>query len=114
MLNGRTRLMVWPGRRRGLFELPLRALYRRTSAGYFKVCALVIVLNGVVVAGFGVVAVLFYVDLSVPEVALFGACLAVGFAVESAVAARHFWHATEPARTWLTRDRPEDAAREAG
>jgi adenylate cyclase len=113
MLNGRTRLMAWPVRRRGLFEWPLRALYRRSAARYFDVCALVIVLNGVVVAGFGVVALLFYVDLSVGEVVLFGGCLAVGFAVESAVAALYFWHAVEPARTWLARDRAEDPAGEA-
>ena len=110
MLNGRTRLMAWPVRRRGLFEWPLRALYRRTAARYFDVCALVIVLNGVVVAGFGVVGLLFYVDLSVGEVALFGGCLAVAFAVESAVAALHFLRAAEPARAWLARDRAEDAA----
>jgi adenylate cyclase len=113
MLNGRTRLMAWPVRRRGLFEWPLRALYRRTAGRYFDVCALVIVLNGVVVAGFGVVVLLFYVDLSVGEVALFGGCLAVGFAVESAAAALHFLRAAKPVRIWLVRDRAEDAARGA-
>ena len=45
-------------------------LYRRTGARYFDVCALVIVLNGVVVSAFGVVALALYVDLSVSEVDL--------------------------------------------
>lgn len=113
MLNGRTRPMAWLVRRRGLFEWPLRGLYRRTAARYFDVCALVIVLNGIVVAGFGVVALLFYVDLGVGEVAAFGGCLAAGFAVESAVAALYFLRAAEPATTWVGRDRAEDASPEA-
>ena len=113
MLNGRTRLMAWPVRRRGLFEWPLQALYRRTAGRYFDVCAAVIVLNGVVVAGFGVVVLLLYVDVSVGDVALFGGCLAVGFAVESAVAALYFLRAAKPVRVWLARDRAEDAVRGA-
>jgi hypothetical protein len=86
-----------------LFEGPLLLLYQRTGARYFDVCALVIVLNGVIVAGFGVVALVLYVDLSVGEVALFAACLAVGFAVEGAVAALYFLRAAAPGRVWLAR-----------
>jgi class 3 adenylate cyclase len=101
--------MTWRLRRRGLFEGPLLLLYQRTGARYFDVCALVIVLNGVIVAGFGVVALVLYVDLSVGEVALFAACLAVGFAVEGAVAALYFLRAAAPGRVWLARGPTECA-----
>ncbi|HEY2769510.1 MAG TPA: hypothetical protein VGI87_03035, partial [Solirubrobacteraceae bacterium] len=74
--------MTWWARRRGFFEGPPRALYRRTRTHYFDACAVVIVLNGVVVSAFGVVALVLYVDLSLGEVALFAACLAVGYAIE--------------------------------
>jgi class 3 adenylate cyclase len=43
----------------------------------------------------------FYVDLSLGEVGLFAACVAVGYAVEGALAARYFWRAAAPARAWL-------------
>lgn len=104
------RVMTSRVSRRGVFERPPRALYRRTGARYFGACAVVIVLNGVVVALFGVVAVLLYVELSVWEAALFAACLAVGFAGEGALAAVYFLRAAEPARTWRARARPEDTA----
>ncbi len=100
-------------RRRGLFEGTLRALYRRTGAGYFVACAWVVVLNGVVVAGFAVVALVLYLDLRVSEVALFGACLAVGFAVEGAAAAFYFVRAAAPGRRWLAGSRTETSTREA-
>src|SRR2546423_1546644 len=80
-------LMSWRVRRRGLFEGPLRVLYGRTGARYFDVCALVIVVNGVIVSAFGVVVLVLYVDLSAGEGALFAACLAVGFGAEGALAA---------------------------
>jgi class 3 adenylate cyclase len=107
------RLMAWRVRRRGVFEGPPRVLYRRTGARYFDVCALGIVLNGVVVSGFGVVALVLYVDLSVGEVALFAVCFAVGFAVEGAVAAFYFLRAAEPARAWLAREQAEEPAPQA-
>ncbi len=88
-------------------------LYRRTGASYFDACAVGIVVNGVVVSGFGVVAFVLYVDLSAEEVALFAACLAVGFAVEGAVAALYFWRAAGPARAWLAGERAKDAALQA-
>jgi hypothetical protein len=103
--------MKWWARRRGLFEGPPHALYRRTGARYFGACALGIVLNGVLVSGFGVIVLLFYVDLSLGEAALFTACLALGYAVEGALAARYFLRAAEPARAWLADERAdEDAA----
>src|SRR5207302_267510 len=109
----RMRPMTWRLHRRGLFEGPPQVLYRRTGARYFEASAVGIVLNGVVVSGFGVVAVLLYVDLSVREVALFAACLAVGFAVEGAVAALYFFRAAEPSRAWLAHGRAKDAATQA-
>src|SRR5436305_3157842 len=102
--------MTWWARRRGFFEGPPRALYRRAGARYFDACALEIVVNGVVVSGFGVVALVLYVDLSLGEVALFAGCLAVGYAVEGAVAARYFLRSAEPARAWLASERANEGA----
>jgi HAMP domain-containing protein len=96
--------MTWWARRRGFFEGPPRTLYRRTGARYFNACALLIVLNGVAVAGFGVVVIVLYVDLSLGELALFAACLVVAYALEAALAAKYFLKAAEPARAWLARD----------
>jgi class 3 adenylate cyclase len=96
--------MSWWARRRGFFEGPPRTLYRRTGARYFNACALLIVLNGVAVAGFGVVVIVLYVDLSLGELALFAACLVVAYALEAALAAKYFLKAAEPARAWLARD----------
>jgi class 3 adenylate cyclase len=94
-----------------LFEGPPRAIYRRTGSRYFDACALGIVLNGVVVSQFGVVVLVLYLDLSIGEVALLAACLAVGYAVEGALAAYYFLRAAEPARAWLTGElAQEDAA----
>src|SRR5437660_9684372 len=104
------RVMISRVGRRGFFERPPRALYRRTGARYFGVCAVIIVLNGVVVAVFGVVAVLLYVQLSTWQVAWFAACLAVAFAGEGALAAVYFLRAAEPAGTWLACQRPGDDA----
>ena len=104
--------MTWWARRRGFFEGPPRALYRRAGARYFDACALEIVLNGIVVSGFGVVALVLYVDLSLGEVALFAGCLAVGYAVEGAVAARYFLRSAEPARAWLASERANEGSAE--
>jgi class 3 adenylate cyclase len=86
-----------------------RVLYRRAGARYFDACAAGIVLNGVVVSGFGVVALVLYIDLSAAELALFAACSAVGFAVEGALAAVYFLRAAEPARARLAGERGEGA-----
>jgi class 3 adenylate cyclase len=69
---------------------------------------LVIVLNGIVVSGFGVVVLVLYVDLSLDEVALFAACSATGYIVEGALAARYFSRAAEPARAWLAGARADE------
>ncbi|HEY3944952.1 MAG TPA: adenylate/guanylate cyclase domain-containing protein [Solirubrobacteraceae bacterium] len=102
--------MTWWARRRGFFEAPPRVLYRRTGTGYFGACALAIVLNGVVVSGFGVVALVLYVDLSLGEVALVFAVSAAGFAIEGALAACYFLRAAEPARAWLSTERAGEGA----
>jgi adenylate cyclase len=103
--------MAWRVRRRGWFEGPPRALYRRTGARYFQAVAGVIVLNGVVVALFAVVALLLYVDLSVGEAALFATASALALAAESAVAAVYFLRAVAPARAWIGAARSDaDAA----
>jgi class 3 adenylate cyclase len=93
--------MSWWARRRGFFEGPPRALYHRTGARYFDACALIIVLNGIVVSGFGVVVLVLYIELGGGEVALFTAASAFAYAVEGGLAARHFVRAAEPAHAWL-------------
>ena len=102
--------MTSRARRRGVFEGLPRVLYRRTGARYIDACALGIVANGVVVSGFGVVALALYVDLSAGELALVAACSAVGFAVEGALAAVYLRRAAEPARAWLAGGSTEDVA----
>ena len=79
--------MTWRGPRRGIFEGLPRGVYRLTGASYLGACAIGIVFNGVVVSGFGVVALALYVDLTAGEAASFAACSALGFALEGAVAA---------------------------
>src|SRR5947209_2486297 len=109
-MNERIRVMTWWARRRGFFEGPPRALYSRTGTRYFAGCALLILLTGVVVSVFGLVAVVLYVDLSRGEVGLFAACLAVGYVVEGALAAHYFLRSAEPARAWLGDDRADEGA----
>lgn len=105
--------MSWRIARRGFFEQPPRELYRRIGTGYFAACAVVIGLNGILVAAFGLVAVLLYVDLSVGDAAVFAASWALGFAVEGALAAFCFLRAAEPARAWLAREATRDTAPQA-
>jgi hypothetical protein len=105
--------MTWRHRRRGVFEGLPRVLYRRTGPRYFEACAASVVVNGVVVSGFGIVALALYVDLSAGELALFAACSAVGFAVEGVLAAVYLLRAAEPVRVWLAGERAEDAVRQA-
>src|SRR5436305_1007519 len=93
--------MTWWARRRGFLGGPPGGLYRRTGARYFDACAVTIVLNGVIVSVFGVVALVLYVDLSLAEAGVFAACLALGSAIEGTVAAHYFVRAAEPARAWL-------------
>jgi adenylate cyclase len=102
--------MTSRARRRGVFERLPRALYRRTGARYLDACALAIVVNGVVVAGFGLVVLVLYVDLHAGELALFAACSAAGYVVENLAAAVHLRRAGAPVRAWLAGDRGDDAS----
>src|SRR5947209_11552185 len=97
-------------RRRGLFEGSPRVLYRRTGPRYLAAVGYLIVFNGIVVALFGVIALLLYVNLSVGETALFAAASALAFGVEGALAAGYFRRAVAPARAWLGGARIDDAA----
>ena len=102
--------MTWRGRRRGVFEGPPRALYRRTGARYIDVYAVGVVLNGVVVAGFGVAVVALYVDLSAGELALFAACSAAGYVLENLVAGVYLRRVGAPVVAWLEGDRGDRAS----
>jgi adenylate cyclase len=105
--------MTSRGRRRGVFEGPPRALYRRTGARYIDACAVAIVGNGVVVSGFGVVTLVLYVDVRVGELALFAACSAAGYVVEGLVAGVYLRRAAVPVRAWLAGERGRDATLQA-
>jgi hypothetical protein len=63
-------------RRGGVFEQLPRLVYRRTGGRYVRACEVATVLHGLVVAGFGLVMLALYLDLSPGELALFGACSA--------------------------------------
>jgi adenylate cyclase len=97
--------MTWRSRRRGVFEGLPRVLYRRTGPRYVDACAVAIVVNGVVVAAFGVVTVLFYVDLRAGELALFAAAWAACFVVEGLVAGFYLRRAAVLVRAWLAGER---------
>src|SRR3954451_15017131 len=88
----------WRGRRRGLFEGPPRVLYRRLGTRYIDGAALAIVLNGVAVAGFGLIVLALYVDVHGNELALFAACSAAAYVVENLVAARYLREVGAPIR----------------
>src|SRR5215210_1023638 len=102
--------MSWRGRRRGVFEGPPRALYRRAGARYLDLYVAGIVGNGVVVAGFGVAVTALYVDVQASELALFAVCSAAGYVVENLVAGVHLRRAGAPVRAWLRGDRGEEAS----
>ena len=90
--------MTWRRRRRGLFEGPPRVLFRRTGARYFDAAAVAMVLNGVVVAGFGVITVALYVDAGL---AGFAACSVAAYVVEGLVAGVYIRRIAAPARAGL-------------
>src|ERR687884_289505 len=94
--------MEWRRRRRGIFEGPTRAFYRRAGARYLDAVAGGVVANGVTVAGFGVVTV-----------ALFAACSAGWYAWEGLVAGVSLRRAAAPARAWLAGERSRDATVQA-
>jgi adenylate cyclase len=105
--------MPWPSRPRGLFEGAPRALYRRSGGRYVDACALGVLLNGVVVSGFGVIVVALYVDLGAGDLALFAACSAAGYVVENLVAAIRVRRVGEPIAVWLRGGGADDAPLEA-
>jgi class 3 adenylate cyclase len=105
--------MTWRTRRRGVFEGLPRVLYRRTGARYIDANAAAIILNGVVVAGFGVLTLALYVDLSAADLALFAAVSAAAFAVEGVMAAVFVRRAARPVRAWLAGADGDDAAQQA-
>jgi adenylate cyclase len=105
--------MTWRRRRRGVFEGLPRVLYRRTGARYVDALAVASVVNGVVVAGFGLVALALYVDVRGGELALFAACSAACYVVEGAAAAVYLRRAAAPVRAWLAGDDRNEVTRQA-
>ena len=101
--------MTWRVRRRGIFEGLPRAGLRLAGARYVDACVLGIVLNGVVVAGFGVAVVALFVDLDAGETVVFAACWAAAYVVENLVAGMHLRRVAAPVRAWLAGDRDDDA-----
>jgi len=75
-----------------------RAAFRRAGARYVDACALGILFNGVVVAGFGVAVVALFVDLRAGELALFAGCSTAGYVVESLVAGAYLRRLGRPLR----------------
>lgn len=103
---------VWRGRRGGVFERMPRLVYRRTGARYVDACAAAVVLHGVVVAGFGLMMLALYVDLSGGELAAFAVVLGAGYVVEGLIAAVRLRRAASPARAWLAGQGDDAAARQ--
>src|SRR5215212_2874763 len=104
--------MTWRGRRRGVFEGLSRVIYRLTGARYIDACAVAIPLNGVVVAGFGVVTLVLYIDVSAGELAVFAACSAAWYLVEGLVAGAYLRRDAMPVRAWLAGERGDDVPRQ--
>jgi class 3 adenylate cyclase len=96
--------MTWRGRRRGVFEGLPRVLFRRAGDRYLDALAVGIVINGVVVTGFGLLVVALYVDVRAGELASFAACSAAGYVVENLVAVIHLRRVGAPIRAWLAGD----------
>src|SRR4051812_50156138 len=106
--------MTGRGRRRGFFEGPPRVLYRRVGARYMDACAAAVVVNGVLVSGFGIVTLVLYVDVGAGELAVFAACSAAWYAVEGLVAAVSLRRADAPVRAWLAGSAPATPRRARG
>src|SRR3954452_14500694 len=90
----------WRTRKRGIFEGLPRLAYRRTGRRYVDACAAGTVLHGVAVAGFGLLIVTLYVDLSLADLTRYALCLVAGYIVEGAVAAVHLRRVALPIRAW--------------
>jgi class 3 adenylate cyclase len=84
-------------------------MYRRTGARYFDAQALGAVLNGVVVAGFGVATLLLYVDVRAGELAAFAACSVAGYVAEGILAGAFLRRAAQPVRRWLEGERDRES-----
>src|SRR3954466_6661233 len=98
--------MTWRGRRRGVFEGLPRLMFHRTGERYVDACLVAIVVNGVVVAAFGVIVLVLYVDVHAGELAVFAACSIAAVVVAGSggggpVAARARPRAPAPLRGWL-------------
>jgi class 3 adenylate cyclase len=104
--------MTWRPRRRGFFEGPPHVLLRRAGARYLDACGAVVVLNGVVVAGFGLITLALYVDLSGADLAAYAGVSIAGYVVEGLLAWLYLRRDTAPARAWLADD-DEHRARDA-
>jgi adenylate cyclase len=102
--------MTWRARRRGIFEGLPRVLYRRTGARYVDVCAWLLIVNGVVVAGFGVLTLVLYADVRTGEVAVFAACSAGWYVVENLVARVYLRRDASPLQAWLGGRRDSDTS----
>jgi adenylate cyclase len=105
--------MTWRRRRRGVFEGPPRVLFRRTGSRYFDAAAVAMVLNGVVVSGFGLVMLVLYVDVEAAELALVAACSAAAYVLEGLVAGGYLRRIARPVRAWLAGDRGDERTAEA-
>src|SRR3712207_1583393 len=105
--------MTGRGRRRGVFEGLPRVIYRRTRRRYLDACTALVVLNGVVVAGFGPVKPALYVAVHGNELALFAACSVAGYVAEGLVAAAYLRRSSKPVRAWLAGARDDAVLAEA-
>src|SRR3954466_16368368 len=113
--------MTWRGRRRGVFEGLPRLMFHRTGERYVDACLVAIVVNGVVVAAFGVIVLVLYVDVHAGELAVFAACSIAAFVVEGLVGGRyprraappHARRAAAPIRAWRGGRREGDVPLEA-
>jgi class 3 adenylate cyclase len=77
---------------------------RRLGGRYVDACAAVVVLNGVIVAGFGLVTLALYLDLGASEVLAYAAASVAGYVVEGLLAAvylrRSLTGERDPVQAW--------------
>jgi adenylate cyclase len=70
-------------------------------------------MHGVGVAGFGVVTLVLYIDVTAGELALFAACCVAAYVGEALVAGAHMRRVARPIDSWLGGDRGGDATSRA-
>jgi hypothetical protein len=68
------------------------------------------VVHGLSVAGFGVVILVLYVDVSAAELGIFAAACAGAYAIEGLVAGAYMRRAARPVSRWLASDRDGEGA----